>query len=94
MSVKVNLPPGCVGFDAKDGTKYTAAKPGGTVTVDDRHASAINKGQYGQQDFISAKGALSFGTRDSAHCHACRRVWNSWSKTCPKCGEPTTAEAG
>jgi hypothetical protein len=93
MSVKVQLPPGCSGFDCKDGTKYTA-KPGGTVTVEDRHASAINKGQYGQQDFISAKGALSFGTKASRHCGSCRRVWNAWNDTCPRCGQATTSEPG
>ncbi len=91
MSIKVNLPPGCSGFDCKDGTKYTASKPGGAVSVDDRHAAAINKGQYGQQDFISATGGLSFGTRKSRHCASCRRIWNAWSTECPRCGEPTAA---
>lgn len=89
MSVKVNLPPGCYGFEAKDGTKYTA-KPGGTVEVSDRHAKAINRGQFGQADFISAKGAQSFGTRSGQLCESCGRLWNAWNSVCPKCDVPTT----
>lgn len=89
MSVKVQLPPGCKGFDCKDGTKYTAKRAGGTVDVDDRHAKAINTGQYGQQHFISAKGQQSFGTKRGQYCEPCRRLWNAWNKTCPKCGIDT-----
>ena len=93
MSVKVQLPPGCKGFDCADGTKYTANRSGGTVEVSERHAAAINGGQYGQTDFISAKGALSLGTKDGRWCRGCNRLWNAWNKTCSKCGEPTLTEA-
>ncbi len=92
MSVKVQLPPGCSGLDCKDGTKYTATKPGGSVTVSDRHAAAINSGQYGDTGFISAKGAQSFGTKRGQRCEPCNRLWNAWNKTCPRCGAPTSAE--
>lgn len=85
MSVKVQLPPGCKGFDCKDGTKYTASKAGGFVDVSDRHAKAINQGQYGEQHFISATGQQSFGTKVGQQCPSCSRVWNAWNKTCPKC---------
>lgn len=90
MTVKVNLPPGCYGFQAKDGTKYDANRPGGSVSVDDRHAKAINEGQFGQNDFVSAKGMQSFGTKISQVCEPCGRVWNAWNHTCPKCGAETT----
>lgn len=89
MGVKVQLPPGCSGFDCKDGTKYKANRPGGMVEVSDRHAKAINQGQYGEKDFISAKGQVSFGTRSGQLCTPCGRLWNAWNKTCPKCGEET-----
>lgn len=92
MSVKVQLPPGCAGLDCKDGTKYTASRPGGSVSVDDRHASAINRGQYGEQGLISATGAVSFGTKRGRTCAPCRRVWNAWSEQCPRCGAPTEEE--
>lgn len=85
MSVKVQLPPGCSGFDCKDGTKYTANRPGGHIEVSDRHADAINGGQYGDTGLVSAKGALSFGTKKSRWCANCARVWNAWNETCPKC---------
>lgn len=87
--MRVNLPPGCSGLDCKDGTKYTASRPGGSVDVEDRHARAINGGQYGQQGFISAKGAQSFGTRRGMYCEPCKRLWNAWSATCPRCGAST-----
>ena len=89
MSVKVNLPPGCAGFDCKDGTKYTANRPGGTVEVSDRHAKAINRSQYKDRDFISATGAQSFGTKVGQLCESCGRVWNAWNATCPRCEVPT-----
>lgn len=92
MSTKVQLPPGCSGFDCKDGTKYSASRPGGSVTVDDRHASAINTGQYGDTGLVSAKGALSFGTKRGQWCRACHRLWNAWNHECPKCGTATVAE--
>lgn len=92
MATKVQLPPGCSGFDCKDGTKYTASRPGGSVTVSDRHANSINQGQYGQQDFISAKGTLSFGTKNGRWCTSCNRLWNQWNFTCSKCGSETVEE--
>lgn len=92
MSVKVNLPPGCSGFDCKDGTKYTADRPGGSVTVSDRHASALNRSQYADQDFISGKAPQTFGTKVTMVCDSCNRRWNAWNHECPKCGTPTHAE--
>lgn len=88
MSVKVQLPPGCYGFDCKDGTKYTG-KPGGSVEVSDRHAKAINQGQYGDKGLVSAKGQMSFGTKRGQLCEPCGRLWNAWNKTCPKCATET-----
>lgn len=86
MAVKVNLPPGCSGMDAKDGTKYTANRPGGSIMVEDRHANAINTGQFGDKGLVSARGAVSFGTKKSQLCSECGRVWNAWNTICPKCG--------
>lgn len=85
MSVKVQLPPGCSGFDCKDGTKYTANKPGGRVEISDRHADSVNKGQFGETGLVTAKGAQSFGTKTGQECPSCGRVWNAWNKVCPKC---------
>jgi hypothetical protein len=91
VGVKVNLPPGCSGFNCADGTKYSG-RPGGTVEVADRHAKAINKGAYGQQDFIAATGATSFGTKKGRWCQTCNRLWNAWNHTCSKCGNATVLE--
>lgn len=85
MSKRVNLPPGCVGFDAADGTRPTADKPGGTVIVSDRQAKAIDEGQYGQLGFITGKEPQSFGTKKGMECPKCHRVYNAWNDTCPRC---------
>lgn len=85
MSKRVNLPPGCSGFDAADGTRYSAQRPGGTVVVSDRHAAAIDGGQYGQTGFITGKEPASFGTKRGMECPRCHRVWNAWNDACPRC---------
>lgn len=86
MSIKVQLPPGCKGFDCKDGTKYTAKRAGGTIEVSDRHADAINNSQFGgDANLVSAKGSLSFGTKQGRWCAGCKKLWNSWSEKCPRC---------
>lgn len=87
MSVKVNLPPGCSGFSCADGTQYKG-RAGGTIEVSDRHARAINTGQYGQQGFISATGAMTIGTKRTTECTspACRHRGQAWQTTCPRCG--------
>lgn len=92
---KINLPPGCVGFDCKDGTKYTADRPGGAVDVNDRHAAAVKTGQFsGDANLLSSGVALSFGTKKGRRCEPCGRIWNAWSVNCPKCGEPTVEWTG
>jgi hypothetical protein len=93
MSVKVNLPPGCSGFDCKDGTKYTANRPGGSVTVSDRHAEALKGSQYGgDANLVGNVGRQSFGTKVGMRCEPCNRLWNRWNHTCPKCGGNTVPE--
>jgi hypothetical protein len=87
--VKVNLPPGCSGFNCQDGTRYKANRPGGSVTVSEEHARAIQTGQYGQKGFITASGAQAFGTKRGRECEACHRVWNVWNHECPRCDRPT-----
>jgi hypothetical protein len=87
--VKVQLPPGCKGLDCKDGTRYTASKPGGYVTVSDRHAGAIESGQFGETGLIDASGTQAFGTQKGRKCPSCKWLWNTWTKVCHRCGEET-----
>lgn len=89
MAVTVELPPGCKGLDCLDGTRYTAAQPGGRIQVEDRHAEAINTGQYGEHGLMSAKGLMFLGTKKGRECAPCKRVWQAWSLLCPKCGGET-----
>jgi hypothetical protein len=88
--MKVQLPPGCRGFDCKDGTKYTAAKAGGSVDVSERHADAIRDSQFaGDAHLIGNIGRNTFGTKRGMKCPKCRRIWNVWTKECRHCGVET-----
>ncbi len=91
MSVRVKLPPGCSGVDSRDGTKYTSNRPGGTVTINDQHAAEMSRSKRTGSDngMLSLKESWSFGTRTGRWCGTCRRLWNSWSIVCPKCGRDT-----
>lgn len=92
MTVRVELPPGCEGFNMQDGTRY-AAKAGGTVNVDERHAKAVNRQIGGEGGLAYAGGFRGFlGTKKGRWCGACCRIWNAWSHQCPKCGADTEAE--
>lgn len=92
MSVRVQLPPGCSGITCQDGTRYSGRK-GGSVVVEDRHAAAIPHSKLGTM--LSAKFAVAAGTSKARVCPMCHdnRRWNSWNKTCPKCGATTILES-
>jgi hypothetical protein len=90
---KVNLPPGCTGFDCKDGTRITADRPGGAADLDDRQTRAVKASQFaGDGQLIGNVGRVSFGTSRGQKCTnpECRRIWNAWNDVCPRCGDPTT----
>jgi len=95
MPTRIQLPPGCNGLDARDGTRYNATKPGGSVVVEDRHADQLTRSSNSNtaSGLLSAKQALSFGTRAGRWCTSCRRLWNAWNAACPRCGGQTEAEA-
>ena len=93
MSVRVNLQPGCSGFNMQDGTSYTAARPGGHVTVSDEHAKAIRWNVGGDAGLTGHAGFREFiGTKQGRWCHACRFLAQAWSRECPRCGRPTDPE--
>jgi hypothetical protein len=76
----------------QDGTRY-AAKAGGAVTVEDRHAAAVNR-QIGGDAGLAHAGFRGFlGTKTGRWCTACARLWNAWSHDCPRCGGATKPEA-
>jgi len=91
VGVRVNLPPGCEGFNMQDGTRY-AGKAGGTVEVAERHATAVQK-QIGGDAGLAFAGFRGFlGTKKGRWCAACCRMWNAWSHSCPRCGEDTVED--
>jgi hypothetical protein len=98
---RVQLPPGCAGFADGD-RKYMAERGAGSfVNIDDTDpvgARALQKlrGQdYASAGLVDAGPEKFFTVRknDGRWCKPCRRVWNRWSLTCPKCGHDTASEA-
>lgn len=91
MSEKVALPPGCYGLDLPGGQKVTG-KPGSTVTVEDHQAKLINKSSNAHYGIVSSGLSYTVGTRHGRRCVSCHFLAQSWSTTCPRCGEETTEE--
>ena len=95
MTTRIQLPPGCSGLDSRDGTRYTASRPGGSVVIEDQHAAEMKRSKRSRDSssgLLSLKQSFSFGTREGRRCETCRRTWNGWSFTCPKCGADTVPE--
>lgn len=92
MGTRVQLPPGCSGVTAEDGTRYTAKK-GGSVVLEDRHARAIQKGVGTASQILTADFSVSIGTKKGRFCSACKRIWQAWSEICPRCGATTQPES-
>ncbi len=93
MTVRVNLREGCSGFTMTDGTNYTG-RPGGHVDVEDHHAPFIRRQAGGDAGLVGYGSFRTFlGTRDGRWCLDCRRLWQAWSASCPKCGADTVGEA-
>lgn len=93
MSIRVNLAPGCSGFQMEDGSHYKAGRPGGHVDVEDHHAPYINRlAGNGDAGLLSAKGRHFLGTKKGRWCATCRFLAQGWSTVCPRCGRPTVPE--
>jgi hypothetical protein len=92
MTERVALPPGCYGLDMPGGKKYTADKPGSTITVEDHHAKQIAKSSNAYHGIVSGGASYSVGTRTGRRCTSCGFLAQSWSSTCPRCDGPTEAE--
>ena len=93
---RVNLPPGCIGFKADDGTRYLA-KPGTHVEVADHHMKALEKNDYAQAGLVDAGAEKHFirGGPEGRWCPNCpnNTIFHSWTKTCPSCYGETVPES-
>ncbi|HEV2355691.1 MAG TPA: hypothetical protein VGR89_15695 [Puia sp.] len=90
---RVNLPPGCMGFKAQDGTRYTA-KPGTHVEVADHHMAALKNNDYAQAGLVNA-GAEKYFVKSipsGRWCRECNFTGYAWMETCSKCGMQTIPE--
>ena len=91
MSQRVQLPPGCAGFNCADGTVYKA-KAGTSVTLEDRHAKALSASQHSSIGLVRAGESFALGTKAGRYCVPCSRLWQAWSAVCPRCGSETVPE--
>ena len=93
---KVLLPPGCMGFKADDGTRYTA-KPGTFVDVADHHMAALKNQQYASAGLVDAGPEKMFVRKgpEGRWCPSCpnNTIWHHWKMECPKCGKETVPES-
>lgn len=91
---RVNLPPGCMGFKAQDGTRYVA-RAGTSVDVADHHMAALRDQDYASAGLVDA-GAEKFFIRESKvqgrWCKGCNKLWYAWRTVCPKCDLETVPE--
>jgi len=84
---KVTLPTGCVGLEFSDGTKVDGRA--GTAEVTETQARDIDHSWYRRAGVMRGGQQFSFGTKRTRTCTPCKRRWNAWSSTCPRCGAPT-----
>jgi hypothetical protein len=94
---RVNLPPGCLGFKADDGTRYVA-KPGTFVEVEDRHMPALKNQQYASAGLVDAGPEKHFirSGPEGRWCASCpsNTIYHAWKTICPRCGAETLPESG
>jgi hypothetical protein len=93
---RVNLPPGCAGFKAQDGTRYVA-RPGTFVDVADRHIAALKNNDYAVAGLVDAGPEKHFIRRgpEGRWCPECpsNTIWHHWKTECPRCGGLTVPES-
>lgn len=87
-TTRVTLPDGCTGIDMADGTRYTPRPGQEHIEVNPAHAAAIKSSRWGQMGLLPGE-AFTFGTRAGRLCAPCNRMWNAWTDTCHRCGQPT-----
>lgn len=75
-----------------DGNEFNA-KPGGRVDVPDSYVPELQASSAVRSGVISASQSFNLGTKIGRVCRPCRRTWQGWSETCPKCGLPTEVQA-
>jgi len=92
----VNLPPGCSGLSFEDGSRAKAARPGGRVFLTEAQANTVDgMGGNGTAGLVTGNTGTHVGTKTGRWCMECTppRLWNAWSKQCPRCGADTQPEA-
>ena len=95
---RINLPDGCFGF--ADGDRKIRAEhgPGGffvNLEDGDPQLKKLRNQDYASAGLVDAGPEKFYTLRkdDGRWCPPCRRVWQRWSHTCPKCGRDTVPEA-
>jgi hypothetical protein len=90
---RINLPPGAYGLSLGS-FKTKRVKPGTSVNVDDpKILKLIKNCSNTELGILSDKELVGIKTKNGRWCQECRRLWQTWSKTCPKCSRETVPEA-
>jgi hypothetical protein len=72
-----------------DGAVFKASSSG-VVSVPDEYSAELSASNAVRNGILSTSRSFGIGTRGTRRCTHCRRNWQSWSETCPKCTRPTT----
>jgi hypothetical protein len=90
--MRVQMPPGCVGFRDRNTGRSIDANRQGFVDLDDSDAKRLKKSFHSGVGLVSTEETFSIGTKKGRWCRSCNRVWNAWNKICSKCGADTIPE--
>jgi hypothetical protein len=89
---RINLPEGCYGLSLA-GFKTPKVKPGSSVDIDNpRVLRLIRNSSNGELGILSHRELVSIRTKSGRKCEPCNRIWQAWTKVCPKCGAETVPE--
>jgi hypothetical protein len=89
---RINLPPGCYGVNIGP-FKTPKVKPGSSIDIDNpRVLKMIDKSSNSELGILSSRELVTIRTRNGMRCVPCNRLWQVWSKQCPKCGTDTEPE--
>jgi hypothetical protein len=89
----INLPPGNKQLAFADGSPKARADHRGRAYVTDEQAKMINSMRgNGEGGLINALGGeYGPGAQGGRICGCGPTIYYEWTKTCPKCGQATTA---
>jgi hypothetical protein len=90
-TTRVELPPGCVGFDMPDGSILRPDEPGGAVDMPSRYAASAGRA-LGLAPPMTGFSETSIPSAVCGHCGFRRFAWIDRPDICPRCGAEAPLE--